>query len=297
MRRFIEAAGGNDRVLTLQAGDHKISGRAPSRQRVHLYCGGRLIASIRADRRGRYSFSLTPEQLRQIGEGSGKSLWIKVKGRSSRVFSAAVDTQAPSLAITTSTAGLIAGQTATITFTFSEAPSGFTAAAITTTGGAISGLAATADPAVYTATFTPTAGSSGTAAISVAAGSYSDAAGNAGGAGTTPALSYDTLAPTLSISSSASTLKVGETATISFTFSEVPSGFTAADITTSGGAISGLVVSTDPKVYTATFTPTAGSSGTAAISVAAGSYSDAAGNAGGAGTTPALSYDTLAPTL
>jgi hypothetical protein len=103
----------------------------------------------------------------------------------------------------------------------------------------------------------------GAAAISVAAGSYTDAAGNAGGAGITPPLSYDTLAPTLAISSSASTLKTGETATITFSFSEVPSGFSAADITTSGGSLSGLAVSSDPKVYTATFTPTSGSSGTA----------------------------------
>ena len=41
-----------------------------------------------------------------------------------------------------------------VTFTFSEAPVGFTPADITAVGGTLSGLAATADPLVYTATFT-----------------------------------------------------------------------------------------------------------------------------------------------
>ena len=41
----------------------------------------------------------------------------------------------------------------------------------------------TADPLVYTATFTAADGFAGTGSVSVAAGSYTDAAGNAGGAG------------------------------------------------------------------------------------------------------------------
>jgi len=115
-----------------------------------------------------------------------------------------------------------------------------------------------------------------------------DAAGNS--FTTTPAVTatIDTFAPTLSISSNTNTLASGQTATISFTFSEAPTGFAAADITTTGGTLTGLAVSTDPKVYTATFTPN-DSNATASITVAASSYTDTAGNNGGAGTTPALS--------
>jgi Ca2+-binding RTX toxin-like protein len=206
-------------------------------------------------------------------------------------------TLAPTVAISSSASTLKVGETATISFTFSDIPSGFTAADIATSGGSLSGLVVSSDPKVYTAIFTPTAGSSGTASISVAAGSYSDAAGNSGAGGSSAPISFDTLAPTLAISSSASTLKVGETATISFTFSDIPSGFTAADIATSGGSLSGLVVSSDPKVYTAIFTPTEGSSGTASIAVASGSYTDAAGNSGAGGSSASISFDTLAPTL
>ncbi|MFN7741302.1 MAG: Ig-like domain-containing protein, partial [Cyanobacteriota bacterium] len=209
------------------------------------------------------------------------------------------DTLAPTLAITSSSAALIAGQTATLTFTFSADPgSSFswdgTTGDVLVSGGTLSAISGSG--LTRTAIFTPTANASGTASITVPAGSYTDAAGNSGGAGTSPVLTYDTLAPTLAITSSTAALNAGQTATITFTFSEAPTGFTAGDITSSGGVISGLAVTGDPRVYTATFTPTASSSGTASITVAAGSYTDAAGNSGGAGTTPALSYDTLAPT-
>ena len=49
-------------------------------------------------------------------------------------------------------------------------------------------------------------------------------------------------------------------------------------------------------VRSAIFTPIAGvDAGVASITVAAGSYRDAAGNNGGAGVTPVLQFDTLAP--
>ena len=208
------------------------------------------------------------------------------------------DTLAPTLAIISSSAALIAGQTATITFSFSEDPgSSFvwdgTTGDVVVSGGTLSAISGSG--LSRTATFTPTAGSSGTASITVAAGSYTDAAGNPGGVGTTPALSYDTLAPTLAITSSSAALIAGQTATITFSFSEDPgSSFswngTTGDVVVSGGILSAIRGS--GLTRTATFTPTAGSSGTASITVAAGSYTDAAGNPGGVGTTPALSYDT-----
>ena len=207
------------------------------------------------------------------------------------------DTLAPTLVITSSATELIAGQTATISFTFSELPSGFSDSNITTEGGTLTGLAVTEDVKVYTATFTPFDKNFGTAMISVVPASYTDLAGNPGKPVSTLLINYDTLAPSVVISSSSAALIAGQTATISFAFSEVPTGFSASDITTSGGMLSGLAVTSDPKVYTATFTPTANSGGTASITVAAGSYTDAAGNPGGAGSTPALTYDTLPPSL
>jgi hypothetical protein len=109
-----------------------------------------------------------------------------------------------------------------------------------------------------------------------------------------------TAAASLTISSNSASLLVGQSATITFTFSRNPgSSFvwdgSTGDVLVSGGTLSAL--SGTGLTRTATFTPTAGSSGTASITVAAGTYTDLFGNSGGAGTTPALTYDTLAPTV
>ncbi len=111
----------------------------------------------------------------------------------------------------------------------------------------------------------------------------------------------DRTPPVLAITSSRSTLKAGETATITFTFSEDPgSGFTwngsAGDVNVSGGILDAM--SSSGTIRTATFTPNANTNnGTASITVAAGSYTDVAGNPGGAGATPSLTFDTLAPAV
>ncbi|PUE40223.1 Ig-like domain-containing protein [Limnohabitans sp. Bal53] len=88
----------------------------------------------------------------------------------------------------------------------------------------------------------------------------------------------DTTPPTIVVGSSASVLTTGQSTTVTFTLSEPVSDFDANDIAVTGGNLSNFQKSaTDPKVYTATFTPSA--TGTSAsISVASGKFSDAAAN-------------------
>ncbi|POC44788.1 Ig-like domain-containing protein, partial [Vibrio vulnificus] len=127
-------------------------------------------------------------------------------------------TDAPELSISTNDANLIAGESATITFTFSEAVDGFDASDIETTGGTLSGLTTT-DNITWTATFTPDANYDGQASISVADDKYTDVDGN-NGTGASLNLGVDTDAPELSISTNDANLIAGESATITFTFSE-----------------------------------------------------------------------------
>ena len=222
-------------------------------------------------------------------------------GAATSNFTVVGDTAQPTIAITSDKSNLKVGETATLTFTFSEDPgssfvwNGTTGDVVVTGGtlGAISGTGLT-----RTATFTPTANTaSANASITVAAATYTDAAGNVGGAGTTPSLSIDTLAPILSISSDNSALKAGETATITFAFSEDPgssfvwNGATGDVVVTGGtlGAISGTGLT-----RTAIFTPTANVNNvTANISVAAGAYTDTAGNTNIVTTSPSLSGSRL----
>ncbi|MBM4379543.1 MAG: Ig-like domain repeat protein, partial [Deltaproteobacteria bacterium] len=202
------------------------------------------------------------------------------------------DLVAPTVALAASDTVLSVNEAVTVTFTFSEAPVGFAAEDITAQGGNLTGLAVTADPKVYTATLTQSGG--GTPSVTVKPGSYTDAAENPG-VTQTLTLAADVVAPTLALTTSDALLSAGEPVTVTFTFSEEPAGFDAADITLTGGQLTGLSVSTtDAKVYTATFTQ----AGTdpASVAVSSGSWADAAGNAGG-GDALGMALDLVPPVL
>ena len=116
-----------------------------------------------------------------------------------------------------------------------------------------------------------------------ASATVTDQANNTSAAGSDSAVVGDTTGPTVVISTTDSNLSVGEATTLTFTFSESVSGFTASDIVPTGGTISNLVQSVgNPAVWTATFTSTGG--GSPSVSLPAGSYTDLAGNAGSAGS-------------
>jgi hypothetical protein len=209
------------------------------------------------------------------------------------------DTKAPTLGIASNVSALKGGETATITFTFSEDPGSTfswdgTSGDVTVSGGSLSSI--TGSGLTRTATFTPTANTNnGTASITVASGSYTDAAGNNGGAGTTPSLTFDTQAPTVTLTTDLDPVWTSQTATITFSFSDDPgSAFTwngsTGDLTVSGGSLSSITGS--GLTRTATLTPNQGvSNGTATISVVSGSYSDAAGNAA-ASASLSVAYNT-----
>jgi len=201
-----------------------------------------------------------------------------------------IDTTAPTILVSSDKTSLSTGQTATITFTLSEDSTDFTLADVTATGGTLSNLQGSGK--VYTATFTPSANSTTTSTVKVDNLKFSDAAGNFNVDGadtgvantnivsmTTNTTVPDTTAPTIAISADRSSLATGQTTLITFTLSEASSNFTAADVTLSSGALSGFAQSpTNPLVYTATYTPAAGSTATSVISVASNKFTDAAGN-------------------
>ena len=208
---------------------------------------------------------------------------------------------APSIAISSDVASLKAGETATLTFTLSEASSDFTDSDLTVSGGAISGFSGSGTS--YSSTFTPSTNSTTDGVISVASSKFSDSAGNTNNDGSqsnnTVTLSVDTVRPTIAISSDVASLKAGETATLTFTLSEASSDFTDSDLTVSGGAISGF--SGSGTSYSSTFTPSTNSTTDGVISVASSKFSDSAGNTNNDGSqsnnTVTLSVDTVRPTF
>ena len=107
----------------------------------------------------------------------------------------------------------------------------------------------------------------------------------------------DEVAPTIAISSDVSTLKAGDTATLTFTLSEASTDFISADVSATGGTISNFAGS--GTAYTATFTPTANSTAKGVISVASSTFADAAGNTNNDGAdtnnSVTLTVDTATP--
>jgi methionine-rich copper-binding protein CopC len=156
---------------------------------------------------------------------------------------------------------------------------------------------------------TTTANGSGAWSITLASGKVSagantltatatDSAGNVSAASSSVSFTLDTGAPTVTIASSSvgSTLNAGQTATITFTFSESVTGFALDDTSVGGGALS--VLSGSGASYTATFTPTPSSTADGTISVTGAGFLDSAGNAGtDAALVTAISIDTTTPTL
>ncbi|MFW1763786.1 Ig-like domain-containing protein, partial [Acinetobacter calcoaceticus] len=161
-----------------------------------------------------------------------------------------VDLVPPTLAITTDDFELAAGETANITFTFSEAVTGFDASDITLVGGTLGALTTT-DNITWTAVFTPDG--TGTApSITVADNTYTDIAGNLGTGDVldgTDGFVVDIVPPTLAITTDDLALAAGETANITFTFSEAVTGFDASDITLVGGTL-GALTTTDNITWT-----------------------------------------------
>lgn len=204
------------------------------------------------------------------------------------------DIVAPAVGIAVGAATLSdATPSETVTFTFNEAPVGFTVADVVATNGTIANFAVSAsNPLVYSAVFTAADGYSGQATLGIAAGSFTDTFSNPSTAAASASIAVDTLNPTLAIAASQSMLSAGQTATLTFTFSEAPTGFTRDDIVVGSGTLGMLTGTPDAKVYTIDYTPGANVHDPAMkVSVAGGTYMDAIGNAGIAALT-SLSVDT-----
>ncbi|MEP1890146.1 MAG: Ig-like domain-containing protein [Cyclobacteriaceae bacterium] len=169
-----------------------------------------------------------------------------------------VDNIRPGVTVDLDDVSIITGETAEVTFTFTEAVNGFDNADITLENGTLSDVGTADEGLTFTAIFTPTVGvEDATNVISVDNTGYSDAVGNAGeGSSVSPNFEINTVVPTLTISIDDANLILDETATITFIFSEAVTGFDNDDITVSNGNLSAVSSLDGGITFTATFTPT-----------------------------------------
>ncbi len=201
--------------------------------------------------------------------------------------------------------------TVNFTATFSEPVSGFTGADVSFTGSTVGGTpsaAVTGGPTVYNVAVTGQDGV-GTIVASVPAGGATDLDGNsadANGASTSTdnVVTFDNVAPTVTIDQAAGQSDPTKDSPVVFTvtFSEPVSGFAASDVSFSGSTVGGTPVAAvsapTGNTYTVSVTGITGQ-GTVIASVPAAGASDAAGNGNDASTSTdnSVTYDGVPPTV
>ncbi|QEL16632.1 beta strand repeat-containing protein [Limnoglobus roseus] len=105
--------------------------------------------------------------------------------------------------------------------------------------------------------------------------------------------SWDTTAPTVTLTTTAANPTKASPFQFTAKFSEVVNGFTLGGLTVTNGSVSNFT-KVDGKTYTFTVTPTA--NGDTKVSVTVGSAADAAGNGNAASNTVTVNFDTAGPT-
>ena len=170
--------------------------------------------------------------------------------------------------------------------TFSEAVTGFQASDVLVSGGRVSSLSGSGR--TYQATITPSV--DGQITISVPRSVVTDAVGNPNTASNEVSVVYDGTAPTVMIADFTGPLNGEQTAII--TLSEDSADFTVDDLTLTNAA---ATLSGSGASYTAVLTPL--TDGPVTLSVAAGTFSDAAGNLNTASNEVSIVYDSIAPTV
>jgi VCBS repeat-containing protein len=219
-------------------------------------------------------------------------------GQSAASATYVVDTRAPSATIALDKSTIKAGDTAAVTITFNEVVSGFSNADLTVQGGTLSAVASADGGRTWTATFTPAPGlTSATNAISLAA-TYNDLIGNTGQSAASANYVVDTQAPTATIALSSSSVKAGDTPTVTVTFNEAVTGFTNTDLTVQGGTVGAISSADGGKTWTGSFTPAVNAELAGQRVSLTGAYTDTAGNAGATGAlSAAYVVDSKAPTV
>ncbi|MGG4046272.1 Ig-like domain-containing protein [Paenibacillus favisporus] len=168
------------------------------------------------------------------------------------------DTEPPSATVVVDDDKLIIGDSSTVTITFSEAVTDFTIADLNVDYGTLGPLTSSSDKTTYTATLVPLPDTQAKDnVITLDLTGVKDAAGNPG-AGTAKSNNYevDTLRPTAAVMTDDDKLGIGQTSTVTITFSEAVTGFDLADMTPQNGTLSNLSTS-DNITYTVTLTPAA----------------------------------------
>ena len=185
-----------------------------------------------------------------------------------------------------------------VTATFSESVSGFAASSVSVENGTVDAVTEVAGQEnTYTLTVTPK--EDGEVAVWIAADAVADLAGNGNVASAKLTRTYDTAAPTVTLTD------VGEVKdlynardafTVQVAFSEPVTDFTADAVTVENGTVTKFEVKEGTEdAYLVTITPTA--DGVVSVQIKADAVTDRAGNGNAASDVRERTYDITPPTV
>jgi sugar lactone lactonase YvrE len=241
-----------------------------------------------------YTFTVTPTLngavtvnvaagVAQDAAGNGNTAALQL----SRTF----DSVNPTVVITSTAPNSTNVSPIPVTVTFSKAVTGFTSGDVVVTNGTVGAF--TGSGTTYNFNILPSG--QGAITVNVAADVAQDSAANGNLAAVQLTRTYDNVAPTTLISSTAPNFTNVSPIPMTVTFSEAVTGFASDDVAIGNGAIIGLITAVSGTTYTFDVAPTA--EGAVTVNVAAGKVQDAAGNFNSAATQLARTYDSTQPTV
>ena len=148
-------------------------------------------------------------------------------------FSRTYDNTAPTVTISSIASNPTKTSPIPVTVTFSEAVTGFTSGDVVVTNGTVGAFSGTGT----TYTFNVAPGGNGAVTVDVAAGVAQDAAANGNSAAAQFSRTYDTIAPTATISSTAPPLTNTSPIPVTVIFSEAVTGFASGDVVVNNGTV------------------------------------------------------------
>ena len=203
-------------------------------------------------------------------------------------FTIASDIDAPQPVITSTSSGTV-NAAFTVSIDTGETPTGFAIDDIAVTNGTKGTLVVPVSGTIYTLEITPSG--TGSVTVDIAASAYTDAAGHNNLAASQFSIEADMSAPTPIIYSSASGTQNG-TFSVSIDTGESTSDFAVGDITEVNASLINFVGS--GQTYSVDVTPLG--DGAVTLSIAAGVYTDPAGNNNLVSSQFSIEADMTAPT-
>ncbi len=194
----------------------------------------------------------------------------------------AIDTREPVInSVVLADTSLTVGESTTVTITFSEAATNFDNGDITLANGTLTPVSSADGGITWTGTFTPTDDIEDATNVITVGTTLTDLAGNAPLASRDSAnYAIDTREPVInSVVLADTSLTVGESTTVTITFSEAVTNFDNGDITLANGTLTPVSSADGGITWTGTFTPTDDIEDATNVITVGTTLTDLAGNA------------------